>query len=207
MQAVKPAKEIGGAKAAKELGIPEGTIHTWMKAVRAGKLDIGEGSHTPAGAMSRSEEITMLRRRVKEQDKEIRRLKEESDIFEKNVSTNIDNIRTRADSITDNRAGLNGGRKKFNENLIEKWLWYSFRSTNQGLKGGIKLKILKKIILGLLLLTVMSVGGTIVLKIFDLILKLNYENIWISGFKVGFVAWIGMLINKYYHYLQNRKPG
>ena len=119
MQAVKPAKEIGGAKAAKELGIPEGTIHTWMKAVRAGKLDIGEGSHTPAGAMSRSEEITMLRRRVKEQDKEIRRLKEESDIFEKNVSTNIDNIRTRADSITDNRAGLNGGRKKFNEYSIE----------------------------------------------------------------------------------------
>ena len=28
VQAVKLAKEIGGAKAAKELGIPEGTIHT-----------------------------------------------------------------------------------------------------------------------------------------------------------------------------------
>ena len=42
VQAVKLAKEIGGAKAAKELGIPEGTIHTWLKAVRAGKLDIGE---------------------------------------------------------------------------------------------------------------------------------------------------------------------
>ena len=37
VQAVKLAKEIGGAKAAKELGIPEGTIHTWLKAVRAGK--------------------------------------------------------------------------------------------------------------------------------------------------------------------------
>lgn len=37
------AKEIGGAKAAKELGIPEGTIHTWLKAVRTGQLDIGEG--------------------------------------------------------------------------------------------------------------------------------------------------------------------
>lgn len=35
IQAVKLAKEIGGAKAAKELGIPEGTIHTWLKAVRA----------------------------------------------------------------------------------------------------------------------------------------------------------------------------
>ena len=33
VQAVKLAKEIGGAKAAKELGIPEGTIHTWLKAV------------------------------------------------------------------------------------------------------------------------------------------------------------------------------
>ena len=64
VQAVKLAKEIGGAKAAKELGIPEGTIHTWLKAVRAGKLDIGEGSHTPASAMSLSEEITMLRKRV-----------------------------------------------------------------------------------------------------------------------------------------------
>ena len=38
VQAAKLAKEIGGAKAAKELGIPEGTIHTWLKAVRAGKL-------------------------------------------------------------------------------------------------------------------------------------------------------------------------
>ena len=43
IQAVKLAKEIGGAKAAKELGIPEGTIHTWLKAVRAGTLDIGHG--------------------------------------------------------------------------------------------------------------------------------------------------------------------
>ena len=82
VQAVKLAKEIGGAKAAKELGIPEGTIHTWLKAVRAGKLDIGEGSHTPTSAMSLAEEITMLRKRVKEQDKEIRRLKEENEFLE-----------------------------------------------------------------------------------------------------------------------------
>jgi hypothetical protein len=40
IQAVKLAKEIGGAKAAKELGIPEGTIHTWLKAVRAGTFII-----------------------------------------------------------------------------------------------------------------------------------------------------------------------
>ena len=33
VQVVKLAKEIGGAK---ELGIPEETIHTWFKAIRNG---------------------------------------------------------------------------------------------------------------------------------------------------------------------------
>ena len=41
----KLAREIGGAKAAKELGIPEGTIHTWLKAVRE-DFSIGDGAHT-----------------------------------------------------------------------------------------------------------------------------------------------------------------
>ena len=76
VQAVKLAKEIGGAKAAK------GTIHTWLKAVRTGQLDIGEGAHTPESAMSLAEELTMLRKRVKDQDKEIRRLKEENEFLE-----------------------------------------------------------------------------------------------------------------------------
>lgn len=48
----------------------------------AQEFSIGEGSHTPASAMSLSEEITMLRKRVKEQDKEIRRLKEENEFLE-----------------------------------------------------------------------------------------------------------------------------
>lgn len=67
------------------------------------------------------------------------------------------------------------------------------------------MKVVKNIILWLLLLIVMILGGTITLKIFDLILKLGYENIWISGFKVGFIAWIGMLIIEYYHFLKNKK--
>ncbi|MEG0370170.1 MAG: transposase [Hungatella sp.] len=82
VQAVKLAKEIGGGKAAKELGVPEGTIHTWLKAARCGTLDIGEGSHTPASAMSLAEELASLRKRVKEQDKEIRRIKEENEFLE-----------------------------------------------------------------------------------------------------------------------------
>lgn len=82
VQAVKLAKEIGGQKAAKELGIPDGTIRTWLNAVKTGRLDIGEGSHTPSSAMSLAEEITMLRKQVKDQDKEIRRLKEENEFLE-----------------------------------------------------------------------------------------------------------------------------
>ena len=68
VQAVKLAKEIGGAKAAKESGIPEGTNHTWFQAVRTGQLDIGEGYHTPESAMSLAEGLTILRKRVKDQD-------------------------------------------------------------------------------------------------------------------------------------------
>lgn len=82
VQAVKLAREIGGAKAAKELGVPEGTIHTWLKVARSGGMDIGEGSHTPESAMSLAEELAMLRKKVKDQDKEIRRLKEENDFLE-----------------------------------------------------------------------------------------------------------------------------
>ena len=69
----------------------------------------------------------------------------------------------------------------------------------------IKLKIAKIIILWLLVLVVMVAGGTVVLKIFDVLLKVGYENIWVSGFKVRFVAWIGMLINEYYHFIKSKK--
>ena len=82
IQAVKLAKEIGGAKAAKELGIPEGTIHTWLKRVREGSLDIGPGSHTPESAMSLAEELAQLRKRVKDLEKDNRRLKEENEFLE-----------------------------------------------------------------------------------------------------------------------------
>ena len=97
VQAVKLAKEIGGAKAAKELGIPEGTIHTWLKAVRAGTLDIGDGAHTPESAMSLAEDLLCQRWASSDnQETEILPISGTgcigSDIFEVNLSTNIDNI-------------------------------------------------------------------------------------------------------------------
>ncbi len=82
IQAVKLAKVIGGAKAAAELEIPENTLYTWMKAAREGRLDIGFVSHTPQTAMNLAEELTLLRRQVRELEKEILRLKEENEFPE-----------------------------------------------------------------------------------------------------------------------------
>ena len=82
VQAVKLAKEIGQAKAARELGIPKNTLCTWMKANRLGNLDLGAGTQTPQSAMTLNEELIKLRAQLKEQDKEIRRLKKENEFLE-----------------------------------------------------------------------------------------------------------------------------
>ena len=82
VQAVKLAREIGQAKAAKELGVPKNTMYGWMRANRLGNLDLGAGSQTPQSAMTLNEELIQLRQQVKEQEKEIRRLKKENDFLE-----------------------------------------------------------------------------------------------------------------------------
>ena len=81
-QAVKLAQEIGGHKAAKELGIPKGTIYTWIKAFKEGRLSANEAVHTPDNALSLNDELIGLRKQIKEQEKEIRRLKEENEFLE-----------------------------------------------------------------------------------------------------------------------------
>ena len=82
VQAVKLAREIGQAKAAKELGVPKNTMYGWVRANRLGNLDLGAGSQTPQSAMTLNEELLQLRRQVKEQEKEIRRVKKENDFLE-----------------------------------------------------------------------------------------------------------------------------
>ena len=71
VQAVRLAKEIGQAKAAKELGVPKNTMYGWVRAHRLGSLDLGAGSQTPQSAMSLNEERIRLRQQIKEQEKEI----------------------------------------------------------------------------------------------------------------------------------------
>ena len=81
-QAVKLAQEIGGHKAAKELGVPDGTIYCWIKAFKEGRLHVASAVHTPDDALSLNEELIELRKRIKEQEKEIQRLKEENEFLE-----------------------------------------------------------------------------------------------------------------------------
>ena len=72
-QAVKLAKEIGAEKAARELGVPKGTLYGWMKALREGRLEAGPGSRTPNEAMSLAEEMMALRQQMKVLERENRR--------------------------------------------------------------------------------------------------------------------------------------
>ncbi len=82
LQAVKLSKEIGGAKAAAELGIPVDTLYGWQRAAREGRLDGGAGMRTPQESMTLAEEVTVLRKQMREQEKELRRLREEKEILE-----------------------------------------------------------------------------------------------------------------------------
>ena len=82
IQAVKLAKENNVSRAAKELMIPEGTIRTWVKNAEIGILYLEEKTHMASEARSVVEEIAELRKRIKEQDKEINRLKKENEFLE-----------------------------------------------------------------------------------------------------------------------------
>ena len=80
IQAVKLSQEIGSSRAAKELGIPVSTLYGWMRANKNGSLDAGNRS--PGDAMTLSEEVTMLRKQVREQEKEIKRLNKLNNFLE-----------------------------------------------------------------------------------------------------------------------------
>lgn len=62
-------------------------------------------------------------------------------------------------------------------------------------KKVILMKVIRYIVLAALLLAAMLLCGTAVMKILDFILKLNYENVWNIGFKVGFLAWLILLVD------------
>ena len=81
IQAVKLGREIGVQQAAKELGMPAHTIYNWNKLVKRGELDIGEGAHTPAEALTLNAEMIELRKRIKALEKDNKRLQEENEFL------------------------------------------------------------------------------------------------------------------------------
>lgn len=82
VQAVKPAYEIGGQRAAEELGIPKNTLYGWMRKERHGAIDLGPGSRRPDNTLTLSQDLSALRQQVREQEKEIRRLMELNEFLE-----------------------------------------------------------------------------------------------------------------------------
>lgn len=80
IQAVKLSQEIGTTRAAMELEIPSNTLYGWTRAYKEGRLD--GIARSPENAMSLSDEVTTLRKKLKEQEKQIRRLEEINQFLE-----------------------------------------------------------------------------------------------------------------------------
>ena len=76
-QAIMLAKEIGNAAAAKELGIPKGTLGTWVHKAKAGEIDTGSGTRTPEESMNLAQQLQAANKRIKELEKKNRELESE----------------------------------------------------------------------------------------------------------------------------------
>ena len=64
-------------------------------------------------------------------------------------------------------------------------------------------KIIRYVILEILLLISLTLISTAVIKILDLVFKLGYTNFWKVGFKVGFIAWLVLLV--FYNVIMKNK--
>ena len=76
------AKEIGNAAAAKELGIPKGTLGTWVHKAKAGEIDTGPGTRTPEESLNLAQQLQAANKRIKEQEKRIRELEKLNEFLE-----------------------------------------------------------------------------------------------------------------------------
>lgn len=81
-QAVKLAKEIGNKAAAEELGIPKGTLGTWLKKARQGEIDTGAGTRMPEESMNLVKQLQAANKQIKEQEKRIRELEKLNEFLE-----------------------------------------------------------------------------------------------------------------------------
>ena len=81
-QAILLAKEVGNAAAAKELGIPKGTLGTWVNKAKVGEIDTGSGTRTPEESMNLAQQLQAANKRIKELEKKNRELEKLNDFLE-----------------------------------------------------------------------------------------------------------------------------
>ena len=81
-QAIKLAKEVGNTAAANELGVPKGTLGTWMRKSRSGEIDTGSGTREPVESLNLAQQLQAANKRIKEQEKRIRELEELNEFLE-----------------------------------------------------------------------------------------------------------------------------
>ena len=80
IHAVKLAKTRGTKAAATEPGILEGTLSGWVHKAKSGHMDLWHGEQRPETALTLAAENEELR--LKERDKEIKRLNELNEFLE-----------------------------------------------------------------------------------------------------------------------------
>ena len=83
VNAVKLSRDIGRDTAAKELGIPMGTLDNWIAAAKNGKLDMGAGSQTPETALTLAAKLKEAERQIHNLEVENRRLQRTNEILDK----------------------------------------------------------------------------------------------------------------------------
>ena len=81
-QAILLAKEVGNAAAAKELGIPKGTLGTWVNKAKVGEIDTGSGTRTPEESMNLALQLQAANKRIKELEKKNRELEKLNEFLE-----------------------------------------------------------------------------------------------------------------------------
>ena len=81
-QAILLAKEIGNAAAATELGIPKGTLGTWVNKAKAGEIDTGSGTRKPEESLNLAGQLQAANKRIKELEKKNRELEKLNDFLE-----------------------------------------------------------------------------------------------------------------------------
>ena len=81
-QAILLAKERGNAAAATELGIPKGTLGTWVHKAKAGEIDTGSGTRKPEESLNLAGQLQAANKRIKELEKKNRELEKLNDFLE-----------------------------------------------------------------------------------------------------------------------------